>query len=468
MFASEIYRNRRSKLKKQVGRGLILLLGNVDSPLNSTDNCYRFRQDSSFLYFCGLDQPGLATLLDCESGNETLLGQPQSLNDIIWSGVFPSLDELAEQAGIAATQPIGQLEDLLAAAIATGRTIHYLPSCRAENRITLSELLKKSLSAVTADVSPILIKAVVTLRSCKGEEEIAELDEATDLGYQLHTTAMKMARAGAYEWEIAGAMEALAARAGRILSFPPIVTVHGETLHNHQRHHQLRDGDLLLVDCGIESREHYASDHTRTTPVGGQFSQQQQDIYQIVLAAMMQARELIRPGIAYREVHLAACRTLTAGLQALGLMKGDPAQAVAAGAHALFMPHGLGHQLGLDVHDMEDLGEDYVGYDDKNHRSSQFGLAGLRLGRELHENFVVTVEPGIYFIPGLIEQWQNKNRHAEYINYAKLTGYLNFGGIRLEDDILVTGSGNRLLGRPIPLQPEDVELCSQNDLEIRE
>jgi Xaa-Pro aminopeptidase len=262
---------------------------------------------------------------------------------------------------------------------------------------------------------------------------------------------MTMAEAGVYEWQIAAEMEALAARAGQILSFPPIVTVHGETLHNHQRHHQLQNGDLLLVDCGVESQLHYASDHTRTVPVGGNLSQQQREIYQIVIGILRQATQLVQPGIAYRDIHLAACRMLVDGLQDLGLMHGNPEDAVAAGAHALFMPHGLGHQLGLDVHDMEDLGEDYVGYDDRYRRLSTFGLAGLRLARELKEGFVLTVEPGIYFIPKLIEQWQSEQRHTDFINYSALDAYLDFGGIRLEDDILVTQAGQRLLGKAIPL-----------------
>ena len=330
------------------------------------------------------------------------------------------------------------------------RSIIYQPA-GPNNKIRLSELLGKRLAAVKTESSPQLIKAVVALRSVKGDEEITELDSAANLGYELHTTAMTMAEAGVYEWQIAGEMEALAARAGQILSFPPIVTVHGETLHNHQRHHQLQDGDLLLVDCGVESQLHYASDHTRTVPVGGNLSQQQREIYQIVVGILQQATQLVRPGIAYRDIHLAACRMLVDGLQGLGLMRGNPEDAVAAGAHALFMPHGLGHQLGLDVHDMEDLGEDYVGYDDLYRRSSTFGLAGLRLARELREGFVLTVEPGIYFIPKLIEQWRSDQRHTDFINYSALDTYLDFGGIRLEDDVLVTPAGRRLLGKKIPL-----------------
>jgi len=451
MFNQEVYQKRRQKLIQQLGSGLILLLGNVDSPLNSADNCYRFRQDSSFLYFCGLDLPGLALTLDCDSSTVTLYGQPQSIDDIIWSGIQPTLPQLAERSGIAVAEPLDRLAAVIATAERSGRPVYYLPTCRADNKIHLSELLGKRLAAVKAESSPQLIKAVVALRSVKGDEEIAELDSAANLGYELHTTAMTMAEAGVYEWQIAGEMEALAARAGQILSFPPIVTVHGETLHNHQRHHQLQNGDLLLVDCGVESQLHYASDHTRTVPVGGNLSQQQHEIYQIVIGILQQATQLVQPGIAYRDIHLAACRMLVDGLQDLGLMHGNPEDAVAAGAHALFMPHGLGHQLGLDVHDMEDLGEDYVGYDDRYRRSSTFGLSRLRLARELKEGFVLTVEPGIYFIPKLIEQWQSEQRHTDFINYSALDAYLDFGGIRLEDDVLVTPAGRRLLGKAIPL-----------------
>ncbi|SDZ73536.1 Xaa-Pro aminopeptidase [Desulfuromusa kysingii] len=457
MFAAEIYRQRRLNLVRQLKGGIVLLLGNVASPFNAADNCYRFRQDSSFLYFCGLDQPGLAVILDVDSGRETLFGRRQNLDDLIWSGPQVTLQERAEKAGIARSTELSELCEILSTAVAGKREVHYLPNCRAENKIILGDLFGRSPDVISQGVSPELIKATVALRSIKSAEELTQLDEAADLGYQLHTTAMRMAQPGRYEWEIAGELEAVAARAGRMLSFPPIVTVHGEILHNHDRNSQLQQGDLLLVDAGVESTLHYASDHTRTSPVGGRFSPRQKDIYQVVLATMECARELIRPGMTYLDVHLAACRTLVEGLQSLGLMHGDAEKAVVAGAHALFMPHGLGHQLGLDVHDMESLGEDFVGYDDNIRRSSQFGLSSLRLGRELQKGFVLTVEPGIYFIPALIAQWQDEGRHADYINYAKLEKYLNFGGIRLEDDIVVTISGNRLLGRPLPLQIAAVE-----------
>lgn len=459
MFSLEVYRHRRQRLINQIDNGLILLLGNVETPFNSVDNCYRFRQDSSFLYFCGLDQAGLAVILDADSGEETLFGTDAGLEDTIWSGPTPSLAEKSEQVGIANSDSFERLEKVLANAMRSGRTIHFLPTCRAENLITLMHLTGMNADTLKKSISQSLIEVVVALRSTKGAEEIGELDEAADLGFQLHTTAMGMAAPGVYEWEISGALEAVAAKAGRMLSFPPIVTVRGETLHNHQRANRLKKGDLLLVDAGVESALHYASDHTRTCPVSGSFNMRQREIYMIVLRGLERAREIIRPGISYLDVHLDVCRILVDGLKELGLMQGSTEQAVAAGAHALFMPHGLGHMIGLDVHDMEDLGEDFVGYNNTIKRSNQFGTSRLRLGRELEENFAVTVEPGIYFIPALIERWQKDQLNHKFINFSRLESYLDFGGIRLEDDVLVTAKGNRLLGKSLPLKIDELEGC---------
>lgn len=437
--------------------GLIVLLGNGDSPFNAADNCYRFRQDSSFLYFCGLDQPGLAAVLDVDSGAEILFGQEPDLDDMIWSGPLPTLSERAALAGIERGRSLDRLETMIGTARAAGRPVHFLPSSRAENRLLLARLTGSAESAVAASASLDLIRAVVALRSVKGAEEIAELDAAAELGGRLHKAALELATPGRYEWEIAGELEALAARAGRMLSFPPIVTVRGDVLHNHGRNNRLKAGDLLLVDAGVESALHYASDHTRTAPVGGRFSSRQGEIYALVEAAVGRAMELIRPGVAYLDVHLDVCRTLTDGLKQLGLMKGAVDEAVAAGAHALFMPHGLGHMIGLDVHDMEDLGEEHVGYDAAVGRSSRFGTSRLRLGRELQENFALTVEPGIYFIRPLIERWKEAGTWTDFIDFEKLDDYAGFGGIRLENDVLVTAGGNRLLGGELPLKREDVE-----------
>ncbi|MGW8311849.1 MAG: aminopeptidase P family protein [Desulfuromonadales bacterium] len=458
MFATDIYQERRRRLVKKLKSGMVLLPGNVDSPYNARDNCYPFRQDSSFLYFCGLDQPGLTLLLDIDGGREILFGKEQSTQDVIWSGSQPTLHDQAGRAGIGTVMADNALEREVRKLLSAGRTIHCLPSCRVENLLLRAELLNQPLSAAKELFSEPLIRAVVELRSVKAPEEIRELDAAADLGGELHKAAMSMAVPGVYEWQVAGELSAVAARAGRQLAFPPIVTTRGEVLHNHQRCNQLRSGDLLLVDCGIESSLHYASDHTRTFPVGGSFTSRQRDLYLAVLACMDHARTLIRPGITYLEVHRAVCLTLVTALQGLGLMRGDAEEAVAAGAHALFMPHGLGHMLGLDVHDMEDLGEEYVGYDDKIQRSNQFGTSALRLGRELREGYVLTVEPGIYFIPALIEQWKSAARHANFINYTKLSGYMDFGGLRLEDDLLVTAGGNRLLGsKPIPIKIDELQ-----------
>jgi Xaa-Pro aminopeptidase len=459
MFASATYQQRRCRLVGRIEGGLILLLGNVGSPINSVDNCYPFRQDSSFLYFCGLNWPGLALLLDIEEGTETLFGPEQTEQDIIWSGPQPSLSDMAALAGLAAAMPRDALQGVVRTALNKGRRVHFLPTCRTDSALHLALLLERPVSIAGELVSEPLIRAVVELRSVKDPEEVLELDAAADLGGQLHAVARQMARPGIHEWQIAGELQAVAAKARRQLSFTPIVTTRGEVLHNHDRSRQLAAGDLLLVDCGVESSLHYASDHTRTLPVGGSFSERQRDVYRAVIAGMERARQLIRPGVRFLDVHHAVCLTLAGALRDLGLMRGDSEEAVAAGAHALFMPHGLGHMLGLDVHDMEDLGEDYVGYDERTRRSDQFGTSALRLGRELRAGFALTVEPGLYFIPALIEKWQNCSRHDEFINYTELSGYLDFGGIRVEDDVLVTEEGNRLLGRPIPSAIDEIENC---------
>ena len=446
MFKESVYRRRRQRLSELVPEGIVLFCGNVDSPFNSADNCYRFRQDSNFLYFCGLDEPGLALLLDLDEGGATLFGEDPSVEDMVWTGPLPSLAERAQQAGIATSAPLSGLANLLQQKLAAGRTLHLLPSCRTDTRMFQARLLGLAEADLSAHISPALIQAVVCLRSVKEAEEIAELDQAADLGYEIHTAAMRMAVPGLHEWAIAGEIEAIAARAGSMLSFPPIVTVHGEILHNHKRDNLLREGDLLLVDAGVESPLHYASDHTRTTPVGIGFSSVQRDIFQIVCSCLEQGLELVRPGVAFRDIHLSVCQALAAALGELGLMRGDPAAAAAAGAHALFMPCGLGHMLGLDVHDMEELGEDFVGYDGQYQRSSLFGTRSLRLGRQLQTGFVITIEPGIYFIPPLIDLWRAERRHAEFINYAEVDKFRHFGGVRLEDEVLVTTTGNRLLG----------------------
>ncbi|MEE4197839.1 MAG: aminopeptidase P family protein [Bacteroidales bacterium] len=458
MFKKEVYIERRKRLKDKLKGGLVLFLGNKESAMNYPDNAYHFRQDSSFLYFFGLDMPNLAGLVDLDSGKEYLFGDDFTIDDIIWMGPQPTIKELASEIGVENTEPFNQLGNYLRNANHQNRNIHVLPFYRGDSIIQFSNLLEISHSEAENFVSKELIKAVVELRSIKDKYEIEELIKASAIGYKMHTTAMKMAKPGVYEQEIAGTVEGIALAHGGMLSFPIILSQNGETLHNHDHSNILQEGRLMLTDTGAETTMHYASDNTRTVPVGGKFSAKQKEIYNIVLNAVDHATSLIKPGVPYRDIHLEAARIIAEGLTGLGIMKGNPQDAVREGAHALFMPHGLGHMMGLDVHDMEGLGEDNVGYDHEIKRATQFGLKGLRLGRKLEEGFVLTNEPGIYFIPDLIKKWEAEKINADFINFDKIKKeYLNFGGIRLEDDLLVTDNGSQLLGKRIPITVDEVE-----------
>jgi len=457
MFNAATYISRRQRLNQKISDGIIILLGNVDSPMNYADNTYHFRQDSSFLYFFGLDFQKLAGVIDTESGDEILFGDDVDMEDIIWMGPQVALKEKASKVGINHVEPYQNLQFIIEKAIASGRRIHFLPPYRAENKLLLSELTGIAVSKLKSYASVELIKAIVHLRSVKEDQEIEEIRKACAVGYQMHVTAMKMAQVGVWEQTIAGTIEGIANAGGGMVSFPVILSQNGETLHNHDHSKILEAGRLLLVDAGAETGSHYASDFTRTIPVGGKFTQQQREIYDIVLAANNRGRELTRPGSTYMSVHLAIAEVIASGLAALGLMKGNVSDAVANGAHALFMPHGLGHMLGLDVHDMEDLGQIYVGYDDEIRPVNQFGTAYLRMARTLQPGFVITNEPGIYFIPALIEKWKTEKINHDFINFDRLEKYLDFGGIRLEDDILVTENGCQILGERIPITPEEVQ-----------
>jgi len=457
MFDKKTYITRRRRLTESMGKGLVLIMGNVDVPMNYRSNTYRFRQDSNFLYFFGLDHQGLAGIIDLDNGEDIIFGNDVSLDDIIWMGPQPKLSERAAEAGVEKTLPYEKLAATIKAAKQEGRRVHFLPPYRAENKLTLEKLLGIPADQLQEQSSVELIKAVVALRSTKEPQEIREIERAMETAYRMHTTAMKMARPGVYEHEIAGVVEGIAISAGGMLSFPLILSVNGETLHNHSHDNKMEEGQLMLMDGGAETRMHYATDHTRTIPVSGRFTDRQKEVYQIVLESQIKAIQEIKPGVPFRDVHFLAARVITDGLKELGLMKGDTAAAVEQGAHALFMPHGLGHMMGLDVHDMEDLGEDYVGYDEEVKRAGNFGTAFLRLGRKLQPGFVLTVEPGIYFIPALVNQWNQENKFREFINYDKVEEYIGFGGIRIEDDVLVTGEGYSVLGRPIPKTIADIE-----------
>ena len=460
MFAEKVYIERRKRLREHVGSGIILFLGNEESAMNYADNPYPFRQDSSFLYFFGLDFPGLAAVIDIDDGKEIVFGNDATVDDIIWMGPQPSINEKCQKVGISETATLDRLQDILKKAVEQSRKIHFLPQYRAENTLKIERLLEIHPALIKNRVSEPFIKAVVAQRSIKGEEEIAEIESALDISYEMQTLAMKMSKPGMYEREIVGAMEGLVVSKGCRLAFPTIFSVHGETLHNHYYGNQMKEDDIAVNDSGAESLLHYASDITRTIPVSGKFTDRQKEIYTIVLNTQEKAIEAIRPGVEFRNVHKLAYKILGSGLKELGLMKGNIEEAVDAGVVTLFFQCGLGHMMGLDTHDMEDLGEDYVGYTDTIKRNPAFGWKSLRLGKELEAGFVITVEPGLYFIPELIDRWKAENKCNDFINYDMVEKYRDFGGIRIEDDVLVTENGHRILGKEIPKSIDEVEAMS--------
>ncbi len=458
MFETSVYQNRRKKLMEKMSGGLVLILGNGEAPANYTDNTYKFRQDSSFSYFFGLNLPGFAGVLDVDAGKEYIFGNDVDIDDIIWMGPQPLVKDLAVRVGVETTFPFPELAVCLKDAISKGRRIHFLPPYRFRNMVLLEDLLGIHHSLIKTYASLELIKAVVSLRSVKEPCEIEEITKACNIGYEMHTAAMRHCKPGVKEQYIAGLIEGIAASYGSMVSFPVIMSQNGETLHNHDHSQILQQGRMMLTDAGAETVMNYCSDFTRTVPVGGKFTSRQKDVYNIVLACNNEAIRLARPGVTYQYVHLEVCKVLAQGLKDLGLMKGDVNEAVAAGAHALFMPHGLGHMMGLDVHDMEDLGQIYVGYDDEVRPIQQFGTSSLRMGRRLQEGFVITDEPGCYFIPALIDQWKQQGMHKDFLVYDKIESFKDFGGIRLEDDILITAGGSRFLGdKRTPITVEEVE-----------
>ncbi len=447
-------------MRSDVGSGLILLMGNDESPMNYPDNPYHFRQDSSFLYFFGLDCPGLAGVIDIDEQTECVFGDDITVNEIIWMGPQPPLKKKCVEIGVAGSAPSDKLGAILRIALEKGRTIHILPQYRGDTVLKIAGLLGIQPAKIGDFVSEQLIKAIVAQRSIKSDEEIREIEFALDIAYEMQTSAMKMAKPGVYERELAGAMEGIALSRGGHLSFPMIFSVHGETLHNHYHGNLMKAGNIAVNDSGAETAMGYASDITRTIPISGKFTQRQREIYEIVFDAQKQSIEAVAPGVEFRSVHRLAGRILVSGLKDLGLVKGDIDEAVDAGVHTLFFQCGLGHMMGLDVHDMEGLGEDYVGYTDTIKRNPAFGWRSLRLGKALEPGYVITVEPGIYFIPELIDRWKAENKCASFINYDAVEKYKDFGGIRIEDDILVTESGHRELGKPIPRTIEEVEQAS--------
>lgn len=457
LFPPTAYRDRRRRLAKDVGSGLILFLGNEEVGMNYTANVYPFRQDSSFLYFWKVDQPGLAAVIDVDAGAETLFGDDVTIADVVWSGPQPSIADRAAEAAIGTTAPRSALAECVSAAIQKGRTVHFLAPYRGDHTVAVAALLGIAPSAVKEKRSKALHEAVAAQRLYKTPEEVANIELAVDVSRDMYLAAMRAAAPGRMEHEIVGEIARVVMARGCTYAFPPICSVHGETLHNPFYRNPLTAGDWFVLDSGAETPAHYASDITRTIPVSGSFSSQQRSIYECVLRAQTGALAAIKPGVPYRDVHLGAARSFVTDLTALGLMKGDADEAVAAGAHALFFPHGLGHMMGLDVHDMENLGEDIVGYGAGYERSTQFGLGYLRLARPLEPGFVLTVEPGLYFIPALIDQWKAEGRHVAFYNWTEIVKFRDARGCRLEDDLLVTATGGRVLGPGIPKTIAEVE-----------
>lgn len=459
-FSKAIYSERRNQLKLLVGSGKLLFLGNEESSMNFKDNWYPFRQDSSFLYFFGLDLPGLAAIIDIDDDREILFGNDHTAEESVWHGPTPKLADLAETVGVSTVSSLDGLTKYLK----TRADIHFLPPYRPENVLKLSEWLKVPVAEIPSLASEAFIKAVVKLRSVKSPEEIQEINKAVSCSAAMHKRVMQVAKSGMKEYEMVGLITGEAIRSGGNLSFPPIITIDGHILHNHNYSQTLTQGKMLLCDFGAETAMHYAGDITRTLPVGPAFSANQAEVYQIVRDAHLAAIDALKPGVRFRDIHLLACKKLAEGLRAIGLMKGNLDDAVEMGAHALFFPCGLGHMMGLDVHDMEDLGEQYIGYTETLKKSTQFGLKSLRLGKELEEGYVLTVEPGIYFNPLLIDQWQAEKKHCDFINYGQVANYRHFGGIRIEDDFVITKTGSELLGEPLEMEISDLEAIRKDAL----
>ena len=465
MFSKEVYARRRQTLVAKMAdsaaegkRGIALFIGNTEAPAQYKDNCYKFRQDSTWLYFFGIDQPLYAAIIDLDNGNETIFANDVEIGDIIWMGPQPSVASVAASVGVEKSAPHTDLNAAVAKVLAEGRPVHFVKPSRYYNTMKIASLLGCGTDEVAGRFSLALTKAIISMRLVKEDCEIEAIDDACNLGYEMHTVARNSIVPGIIEQEIVGKMDGVTLSKGWGVSFPTILTQHGETLHNHLHDKIIEPGKLMVIDAGAESNVHYASDFTRTYPTSGKFTAKQREIYQIVCDCNEFAFSMTRPGISYREVHLKTMHLMLEELRALDIVRGDVQDMVEAGIAGLFMPHGLGHNMGLDVHDMEDYGENYVGYDDDQSRSPQLGLGSLRMARKLVPGNVITDEPGIYFIPALIEKWKSEKTDKGFVNYSKLESYYDFGGIRLEDDVLVTADGARRLGKErLPISPDDVE-----------
>jgi len=457
LFEKNIYTNRRLALSKKIKDGIILFLGNEESSMNYKDNWYPFRQDSNFLYYFGLNVAGLAAIIDTESGDEIIFGDELTIEDIVWTGPLPSVKEMASAVGVIKTEDADKLAAYISTAIQNKRTIHITPPYRPENKIKLAALFNCNVDNLAAYVSVSLIKAIVSQRSYKEACEVEEMHKASCISADMHLAGMYYAKPGMKEFEVMTKVKEVAYANNGSLSFNPIVTIHGETLHNLYCGNTIQEGQLLLCDAGASNDMQYAGDLTTTYPVGKKFTALQKEVYEIVLHAHNTAVAMLKPGVLFRDVYLTASQKIVEGMQAMGIMKGNASEAVAAGAHAMFFQCGLGHMIGLDVHDMEDLGEPYVGYTDTLKKSTQFGIKSLRLGRALEPGFTLTVEPGVYCIPALMDQWKAEKTYEDFINYEALESLRHFSGVRVEEDYLVTNTGALLLGKKLPMTIAEVE-----------
>lgn len=455
LFDKQVYTERRQVLTQALrNQGIILLLGNEDSSMNYKDNTYLFRQDSSFLYYFGLDTPSLAAVIDTDTGEATIFGNELTIDDIVWTGTLPTITQMAGLVGVSNTKPYASIGEYIQKALSTGRPVHILPPYRPENKLKLGTWLNNFSSYVSLP----LIKAVIAQRVIKTPLEIAELENAVNISIDMQQAVIRHTRPGIKAYELVAKAHEVAISNNARLGYPAIITPQGQTLHTHDYSHTLREGDMVLCDIGAENQMHYGGDLTRTFPVSQTFSPRQAELYNIVHQVMNHAISMLQPGVRYRDIHLSACVKMTEYLTQIGLMKGNAEEAVAAGAHAMFFQCGLGHMLGMDTHDMEDLGEQYVGYTDTlKKETSLFGLKSLRLGRELEAGFVLTIEPGLYFIPELIDRWQAEKKHTAFINYDVLNTYRDFNGIRIEDNFVITDTGHRVLGKYFGKSLQEIE-----------
>ncbi len=457
LFSPDTYISRRAQLKQAMGGGLLLFIGNEESPMNYAGNTYPFRQDSTFLYYFGSDYAGACALIDVDNDREMIFADDLTIDDIVWMGSLPTVAERASWVGVKETAPRAALHKYIARARKQGQTVHFLPPYRMDHRELLKALLGIPYNKQDDLASVAFINAVVDMRNHKTAEEIQQIEMAVDVSVEMHLAAMKAVKPGMLESEVAAEVARVALSTGCEMSFPIIGTVNGQTLHNYNRTHLLREGQMFLLDAGAESPLHYAGDLSSTIPVGERFTDRQAVIFDILLAAHRAATSALRPGINFRDVHLLAAAKICEGLKGLGLVKGNPEEMARSGAYALFFPCGLGHMMGLDVHDMENLGEKYVGYAGRQ-KSTQFGFKSLRLARALEPGFVFTIEPGIYFIPELIDLWRGEHKFEDALNYREIDKWRGFTGLRNEEDYLITETGARRLGNKVkPMTRQEIE-----------